>query len=328
MTLKTLRLSAGTEKVLSLIDIRSDALPTTGYIMAGDTCMNSCAFCAQSSALGGAGGNDLSRISWPPYPYDVVMNALMGAGHKGLKRLCVQCLMDPTLLPELSSLIRDLKEASNLPLSLSISPLSSEFLKKLKDAGADRVGIALDAASSDIFDRVKGKGVGNTQSFDTVKEGMLRAVKVFGPGNVSTHIIVGLGETDSQVLDVMKWSRDNGIIVSLFALTKVRGGPELGPPPPIGRYRALQAVRHLVMELGIVEGISTDGSGKLVSIPDIAAFDEENWKRAFETRGCPDCNRPYYNERPGGTIYNHPLPLREEQATIALLEVAKYVNGS
>jgi biotin synthase len=236
--------------------------------------------------------------------------------------------MDPPLLPELPNLIRDLKEASNLPLSLSVSPLSAEFLKKLKEAGADRVGIALDAASPDIFERVKGAGVGNPHTFASIKEALLRAVSIFGKGYVSTHIIIGLGETDSQVLEVLKWSRDNGIIVSLFALTKVRGGPDLGPPPPIGRYRSLQAVRHLVMELGIVDGISIDGSGKIVSIPDIATFDREGWKSAFETRGCPDCNRPYYNERPGGTIYNHPVPLREEQATIALMEVAKYVNGS
>ncbi len=328
MTLKTLRLSAGTAKVLSLREVRSDALPITGYIMAGDKCMNSCAFCAQSSALGGAGGNDLSRISWPPFPYDVVMDALKGARPKGLKRLCVQCLMDPPLLPELPSLVRDLKEASDLPLSLSISPHSTEFLKKLRGAGADRVGIALDAASPEIFERVKGAGVGNPHTYGSIKEALLRAVDIFGRNNVSTHIIIGLGETDSQVLDVLKWSKENGITLSLFALTPVRGGPDLGPPPPIGRYRALQAVRHLVMELGITEGFGTDGSGKLMTIPEISSLDQENWKTAFETRGCPDCNRPYYNERPGGTIFNYPIQLTKNQADRAFLEVEKYVSGS
>jgi biotin synthase len=27
---------------------------------------------------------------------------------------------------------------------------------------------------------------------------------------------------------------------------------------------------------------------------------------AFQTWGCPNCNRPYYNEIPGKVIYNHP----------------------
>jgi biotin synthase-related radical SAM superfamily protein len=26
----------------------------------------------------------------------------------------------------------------------------------------------------------------------------------------------------------------------------------------------------------------------------------------FKTSGCPDCNRPFYNESPGETIYNYP----------------------
>jgi biotin synthase len=33
----------------------------------------------------------------------------------------------------------------------------------------------------------------------------------------------------------------------------------------------------------------------------------------FLTSGCPGCNRPYYNERPGGPLYNYPRqPLPEE----------------
>ena len=28
--------------------------------------------------------------------------------------------------------------------------------------------------------------------------------------------------------------------------------------------------------------------------------------RPFITSGCPDCNRPYYNEKPGGPLYNYP----------------------
>jgi biotin synthase len=33
----------------------------------------------------------------------------------------------------------------------------------------------------------------------------------------------------------------------------------------------------------------------------------------FLTSGCPECNRPYYNERPGGTMYNYPTKLTQRQ---------------
>jgi len=33
----------------------------------------------------------------------------------------------------------------------------------------------------------------------------------------------------------------------------------------------------------------------------------------FLTSGCPGCNRPYYNERPGGPLYNYPRQLLPEE---------------
>jgi len=39
---------------------------------------------------------------------------------------------------------------------------------------------------------------------------------------------------------------------------------------------------------------------------------------AFQTSGCPGCNRPYYNERPGGFIYNYPRPLSAAETAAAL----------
>jgi biotin synthase len=51
---------------------------------------------------------------------------------------------------------------------------------------------------------------------------------------------------------------------------------------------------------------------------------------SFMTRGCPDCNRPYYNERPGGPMYNYPFPLGTGEAERALKEALSYfeVNAS
>jgi biotin synthase len=41
---------------------------------------------------------------------------------------------------------------------------------------------------------------------------------------------------------------------------------------------------------------------------------------AFETSGCPDCNRPYYNERPGGIMYNYPRRLTRTEVEQAIAE--------
>jgi biotin synthase len=39
--------------------------------------------------------------------------------------------------------------------------------------------------------------------------------------------------------------------------------------------------------------------------------------KPFLTSGCPDCNRPFYNEKPSGPLYNYPRqPDKKEIETI------------
>jgi lipoate-protein ligase A len=48
---------------------------------------------------------------------------------------------------------------------------------------------------------------------------------------------------------------------------------------------------------------------------------------AFQTSGCPDCNRPFYNERPGGIIYNYPKPLTAQQIEAAIEDVKRETSN-
>jgi biotin synthase len=42
----------------------------------------------------------------------------------------------------------------------------------------------------------------------------------------------------------------------------------------------------------------------------------------FRTSGCPDCNRPYYNEKPSGPIYNYPREPTEKEWCSILKELS------
>jgi biotin synthase len=46
---------------------------------------------------------------------------------------------------------------------------------------------------------------------------------------------------------------------------------------------------------------------------------------AFRTSGCPGCNRPLYNERPGGVMYNHPQPLTAQEKATVRQELRTYL---
>jgi biotin synthase len=320
----TLRLSMGSAIALGLKDGSLPHPPTTAYIMVGDSCASGCLFCTQGRAAV-AGSDKLSRVTWPAYAEEGILRALEGAVNRGFGRICFQVLVDPGAMRDLPGLVGKLKAASDLPISISISPVPKAFMEELKRCGADRIGIALDGASEVVFERVKGASAGNPYSYTGHKEAIKEALSIFGRGNVSTHIIVGLGETDKDIFDTMLWCRSEGILLSLFAYTHVKGTERLGDPPDIGRYRALQVLRHLVFERYAPPGCAGfDGSGWIERIEWSLVGDKG---RMFQTRGCPDCNRPYYTESPKGPIYNYPYDYDEKIGVRSISEAKRYVGN-
>jgi biotin synthase len=116
--------------------------------------------------------------------------------------------------------------------------------------------------------------------------------------------------------------------IGLFALTPVRGTKLKAPSPPLVRYRALQCARYLISTQQSHVDEMQFMDGKLVSMPmpsDIF-YKIMNTGLPFRTSGCPDCNRPNYNERPGGITYNYAKPLTHDEMTQAIDEVNEYLH--
>jgi biotin synthase len=182
------------------------------------------------------------------------------------------------------------------------------------EAGVDRVSVPLDAASEEAYSRCKGPGWGAALS-------LIKSSAGDYPGRMGTHLIVGLGETDQDIVRMFQVMQDLKVVVGLFSFTPVRGTPmEHLEPPPLPRYRAIQAARHLIAEgLGRAEDMGFR-DGRLVSLGAGTEMLRKSLAdgRAFQTSGCPDCNRPYYNERPGGPVYNYPRPLERGEVEAAV----------
>jgi hypothetical protein len=65
--------------------------------------------------------------------------------------------------------IQRFKEETDLSISVLITPTLIHHegaLKAMKKTGADRVGIAIDAATPELFDRLRGRGVGGPHRWD------------------------------------------------------------------------------------------------------------------------------------------------------------------
>ena len=310
-----IRVSLGSAITLGLLDGRLDAAPTTAYLMTyrDGKCLANCGFCPQARQSRSR-ADMLSRISWPAFITVQVLSRIEDATKEGrIRRVCIQALNYPEVFADLRALVEAIFQRVKVPISVSCQPLNFENIKRLMEAGAERIGIPLDAATEEIFDKVKGAAAGGPYDMKKQLALLEEAVKVFGKGKVSTHLIVGLGETELEMVRMIQKCVDMGVLPALFAFTPVSGTAlEDWKQPPVQQYRRVQVARYLIFcGLSRFENMIFDGEGRIVSF----WVDELTLKRIvqsgepFRTSGCPDCNRPYYNEKPSGPIYNYPKVL-------------------
>jgi biotin synthase-related radical SAM superfamily protein len=328
-----IRVSLGSAVVLGLAEARLDVAPTTVYIMTyrQEKCTANCGFCPQAKGSN-ARADMLSRVSWPAYRTLEVQKGIIDAAHGGrIRRVCIQALNYPQVFNELYAIVRAISQSARVPISVSCQPQNVENMRQLANAGVERIGIPLDAATEELFDRMKGFGAGGTYDWKKQWELLKHAKKIYGEGKVSTHLIVGLGETDEKMVGTIQKCVDLAVLPALFAFTPIPGTP-LGnkAQPQIKRYRRIQTARHLILHRIVrCKDMSFDGNG---SITDFGVGGRTLRKiiqtgEPFLTSGCPDCNRPFYNEKPSGPIYNFPRKLTPEEVSVAKKQLNREQEG-
>ncbi|MGQ4833391.1 MAG: radical SAM protein [Candidatus Asgardarchaeia archaeon] len=310
-----IRVSIGTAVAIGLNSLKIRVLPKTAYLMtfSQKKCMENCLFCVQARTSR-VPQNHLSRIIWPEYDLNKVVKALSLAISSGkIKRVCIQTIKTPSIIEDLIYQLEILSKAINkkVPLSVAIHPIEISEMKKIKDLGVTDLSISFDAVTPEIFDKVKGKYVGNSYTWEGHWRGLLNAIKVFGSWHVNTHVIIGLGEKEVDVVRFLQNMVNLNVTVGLMALTPIKGtGVENYKPPPIDKYRRIQLAYYLIRKgFTSFSNFKFDNDGKIVDfgISKSKLINVIKQGYPFMTTGCPFCDRPYYNESPRGPIYNYPF---------------------
>ncbi len=285
-------------------------------------CLGKCHFCGLSkSRKEDQKGKTFIRVDWPLYHLEEIIKR--SKSKTQIHRVCISMITHPKALEDTLYVIRRLREETDLYISVLISPTlihQEDSLRAMKEAGADRVGIAIDAATPELFDQLRGKGVGGPHRWDHYWDVAQTAVSVFGRFYVGIHLIVGLGETEKEMVEAIKKGQETGAHTHLFSFFPEKGSPMEGhSPPSLGRYRRIQLARWMINEgLGSVSQMTFDEKGRLTDFGmDIKPL--IRIREPFMTSGCPGrdgkvaCNRPYGNERPSGPIRNFPfMPEKED----------------
>jgi biotin synthase len=313
------RVSTGSAIVIGLLKGRLDAKPTTVYLLMcrKEKCSANCGFCPQARTSKGR-ADRLSRITWPAFATEKVVEGIENTVKAGtMKRVCVQTLNYPEAFDDVLLLVKEIKSRVLVPVSVSCKPLKQEKMKVLADAGVNRISIALDAATEKIFGEIKGRNIGGPYFWEKQHEALREAVNVFGKGSVSTHLIVGLGETEQELCQTIQGCIELGVYPGLFAFTPIAGTAlEDRSPPSLSSYRRTQIAHYLLSHKKTrLENMKFDKDGKLTNygISKEQLLEVVETGEPFLTSGCPGCNRPYYNERPGGPLYNYPRRLQPKE---------------
>lgn len=296
-----IRVSTGSAAVLDLKKVKTRSKSNTIYLMNSGGCEFDCSFCAQAKSATST-QDKLSRVSWPEYETEQVMDSI-AAKEGDYKRICMQVVNTPKIFEELPQTVRDLrKKAPKTKIAMTIRAYKMADVDAIFEAGADEVGLSIDSVDPEQFAKIKGG------SFEQYKAFVLEAADKY-PGKIATHLIVGMGETEEQVVELMEELHAHQVIIALFAFTPVRGAKlEFDKAPNLSSYRRIQVALHLIRN-NIPHELTYNTDGQILNY----GHNKEGLKEilrdsnSFETSGCSDCNRPYYNERAGAKeLYNHP----------------------
>ncbi|RLF52333.1 MAG: hypothetical protein DRN11_01300 [Thermoplasmata archaeon] len=288
-----IRVSLATAALLGLKNCNLKVKPTTLYFLLSGECKGNCLYCEQKKGR-------LARVKWPEFDFEDILEKIKNIE---TKRICILSIYNEGSAERIAEIA---KKIPNKAISTCVNAIGKKEMEMLKKAGVERIGIGLDCCSKRVFNKWKK----NVPSWEEYMKALKDAKEVFG--KVSCHLIVGLGESDKEVIDLMKKLKKDGIKISLFAFSM-----GLETKVELERYRAIQIARYAIEE-GIGKFYFEGEKLKEIKVPIIE-------KDAFMTAGCPNCNRPFYNERVS-KIYNYPYELSEEEFIKAVKEAEKYAR--
>ena len=236
-------------------------------------CRANCAYCGLArhrEAERDYADRNFIRADWPAVPYEEVL-AIMARGGDGgrFHRMCISMITHPRSDADTRVVLeRWVARVPQVPVSILSNPttMTRADVQELHDMGAEIFTVALDAATPEIFDRTRGRGVQSPHSWDKYWEILHAAAEIFGPERFGAHLIVGMGETERDVLTQVQAIRDLGGHSHMFAFFPEKGSlMDHLPAVPRPQWRRVQLARYLIDYRGHrIERMRFDDAGKVI----------------------------------------------------------------
>jgi len=290
-------------------------------------CRANCAYCGLArhrEASRDYADRNFIRVDWPAVPMAEVIEIVAKDGAKSpFHRMCISMITHPRSDDDTVSVLKawtDRIDPKSIPVSILSNPttMTRADVKKLHEMGADIFTVALDAATPEIFDRTRGKGVDSPHTWRKYWEILNDAREIFGPQKFGAHIIVGMGETEYDVLNLVQQLVDLGGHSHMFCFFPEKGSlMDHLPATPRDQWRRIQLGRYIIDYAGgRAENMTFDDAGRVTGygLPQAQLDGIVDKAIAFRTSGCPGkfaedisaCDRPY-GDSPPSNIASFPF---------------------
>jgi len=132
---------------------------------------------------------------------------------------------------------------TGLPVHVQLEPVNREYIQLLKDSGAETIGIHIETLDENVFNKMcPGK------DFSLFENAWADAVDIFGETQVSSYVLVGLGEDDAKMGSGIGKMVQTGVIPYVVPFRPIAGTVlEKWPSPPFEMVKtyALYAAKKM-----------------------------------------------------------------------------------
>ncbi|MCS7083355.1 MAG: radical SAM protein [Aquificaceae bacterium] len=245
------------------------------------------------------------RVEWPTVKLDEIISRSMAVGH--VERLCIAQITHPRAIEDtkfvLDKVVKSLGEKLFVSLLINATGTRYEDIEDYHRLGADTVTVAIDCATKPVFEKLRGKPMKSPHRWEFFWQVLEWACSVMGDGHAGCHLVVGLGETEQEMIEAIQRVRDLGARTHLFSFWPEEGSMmEKERPCPAPQFRRVQMARYLIdNSISRYENMSFNERGQVIDFGvDKDTFEEVfNSARPFMTSGCRGkttevaCNRPF-----------------------------------
>jgi lipoyl synthase len=269
------------------------------------------------------------RVDWPAVPMEQIVDIVAADGENSpFHRMCISMITHPNSDEDSKSVLRQWTNKispDTMPVSILSNPttMSRQDVADLHELGADIFTVALDAVTPELFDRTRGRGVSSPHTWKKYWEVLHQARDIFGPKKFGMHLIVGMGETEYDVLRVVQDLVDLGGHSHMFCFYPEKGSlMDHLPATPRDQWRRVQLARYLIDYCDVrIDHMSFDENGCVsdFGLPQSELEMYVDTGLPFRTSGCPGkfaddisaCDRPY-GDSPPSNIASFPFALKKK----------------